>query len=327
MTHDTINGKAPGHFVISMVTILGDGVRYIALDDISFLCLNGDTLFYHCGSAYVGPIKAAIFFSEKNDMHTYLLDVSKYGRDLAGRKRKKRNQYLYVEEYEWDAIPTSTAIEEAQQEIDAQYAILQGLGFNISESIRLPVTAVLKTILRYGAVLRASPFFLDAGKIQFNHPDLFKTSGAFLFLLQLWQDKAYYHVPKENEIIRKQDLIDAFNYEALIHGVDFFKNQLEADGWEWLQAKRRELTTYFQTRDYEYYADYNEHMQKTGDFDVWANQIILNYIIDHSNAPATKSEDYPIDPPPSTFPLETNYNPFSNVLLINLILLPPRLLP
>ncbi|VUZ38820.1 unnamed protein product [Hymenolepis diminuta] len=88
MTNITINGKAPGHFIINMVTILGDGVRYLSLDDISFLCLNDDTLLYDGGSASIGRVRAALFFTEKNDVHTYLLDMFQYGRDVAGRKRK-----------------------------------------------------------------------------------------------------------------------------------------------------------------------------------------------------------------------------------------------
>ncbi|VUZ56640.1 unnamed protein product [Hymenolepis diminuta] len=191
MTNTTINGKAPGHFVIIMVTNFGDGVRYLSLDNISFLCLNDDTLFYDDGSASIGRVRAALFFTEKNDLHTYLLDVLQYGRDIAGRKRKKRKQYLFIEEYEWDTMPTSTALEEAQQEIDSQVKSLQGLGFDLGQSTYIPAAAqaaIIKGIVTSGALLHDLPSW-KPGKL--SSGPLLKASAAFLFLMNIWMDKAY----------------------------------------------------------------------------------------------------------------------------------------
>ncbi|VUZ44511.1 unnamed protein product [Hymenolepis diminuta] len=121
---------------------------------LSFLCLNDDTLFYDGGSASIGRVRAAFFFTEENDLHTYLLDVLQYGRDIAGRKRKKRKQYLFIEEYEWDTMPTSTALEEAQQEIDSQVKSLQGLGFDLGQSTYISAAAqaaIIKGIVMSGS--------------------------------------------------------------------------------------------------------------------------------------------------------------------------------
>lgn len=301
MTNTTINGKAPGHFIINMVTILGEGVRHIALDDISFLCLNDDTLFYDGGSASIGRVRAALFFTEKNDLYTYLLDMFQYGRDIAGRKRKKRKQYLFVEEYEWDAIPTSTALEEAQKEIDAQVKSLQGLGFDLTQSIHIPAAAqaaIIKGIVTSGALLHDLPNW-KPGKI--TSGPLLKASAAFLCLMNIWMDKAFSKAFIANNPVPDFDyiekhIVDVFKYEALLNGVDFDKGTCTAEGYRWMQefeATRNKVLP----QDFNKHVTFDEFMRLDSNLDKWRfhviNQYTKNYMFTISRNGVTISQKNP----------------------------------
>ncbi|KAM3171139.1 hypothetical protein ACTXT7_017222 [Hymenolepis weldensis] len=165
-----------------------------------------------------------------------------YGRDVAGRKRKKRKQYLFAEEYEWDTIPTSTALEEAQHEIDAQVHSLQGLGFDLAQSTYIPAAAqiaIMKGIAEAGALLHSVPTWKPKKLMLGN---LLKASITFLFLLGIWMDDSYSKgkVNKSNNaayLDLDKYTIDVYKYESLLNGVNWDNLLLE-------QLKERDIRSF-----------------------------------------------------------------------------------
>lgn len=110
-------------------------------------------------------------------MYTYLLDVYQFGKPIAEKKQRRRRLYMYAEEYEWDAIPTSSLIEQAQAYIAQNMQDLQRFASQMAGRQRIDQSiqyAIIEKICKAGRELLKPDYKFNWGQLQSMHPEYLK---------------------------------------------------------------------------------------------------------------------------------------------------------
>ncbi|VDN99557.1 unnamed protein product [Rodentolepis nana] len=245
-------------------------------DDVDFLCINDGNIFFRDHCEYADKIEGILIFTRKSSMYSFLLDVYKYGSAIALQRRKRPKLYLYADTYLWDFVPDSTTLNEVQHIFDSEVKGLQGLGFDLHESLEsglmynIPYKAqlyILQQIIEWGGA------WTNASKNNWQgitKPSV-QASSMLFFFLKIWADPQYSHSIGMTEDPDKDILfqflekyaVDVFKYECLLYGVNLFKDAVVGNGKKWLREKYLKFKEYLNNPDNTFDGDLRGHVAES----------------------------------------------------------------